>query len=94
MPSFGSFAIILSGGNIVEINQPETIIAYDYPRLLTNQDKMSILNRESSVYASYQVSVHLAKWLQRRLFLEIDKPETNIATRVIYVNGYRRKDQS
>jgi len=45
MPSFGSFALTLSGEIFVEINQPETIIAYGYPRLLTNRDEMSILNR-------------------------------------------------
>jgi hypothetical protein len=32
-----------------------------------------------SIDASYQVSVHLAKRLQRRIFLEIDQPETRIA---------------
>jgi hypothetical protein len=36
------------------------------------------LNRGPSIDASHQVSVHLAKRLQRR-FLEIDKPETRIA---------------
>jgi hypothetical protein len=34
--------------------------------------------REPSIYASYQVSVHLAKRFQRR-FLEIDQLETRIA---------------
>jgi hypothetical protein len=29
--------------------------------------------------ASHQLSVHLAKQLQRRRFLEIDQPETRIA---------------
>jgi len=40
---------------------------------------MSYLNRGPSIDASYQVSVHLAKWFQRRRFLEIDQPETRIA---------------
>jgi hypothetical protein len=31
-----------------------------------NRDKMSNLYRGSSIYASYQVSVHLAKGFQRR----------------------------
>jgi hypothetical protein len=35
--------------------------------------------RESSIDASYQVSVHLAKWFQRRRFLEIDQSETRSA---------------
>jgi hypothetical protein len=40
---------------------------------------MSNLNRGPAIDASYQVSVHLAKWFQRRRFLEIDQPETRIA---------------
>jgi hypothetical protein len=40
---------------------------------------MSNFNRGHSIDASYQVSVHLAKWFQRRRFLEIDQPETRIA---------------
>ena len=38
------------------------------PCLLTDLDEMSNLYRGPSVDASYQVSVHLAKWFQRRLF--------------------------
>jgi hypothetical protein len=37
------------------------------------------LNIEPSIGTSHQVSVHLAKQLQRRRFLEIDQPETRIA---------------
>jgi hypothetical protein len=40
---------------------------------------MSNLYRVSSIDASYQVSVHLAKQFQRRRFLEIDQSETRIA---------------
>ena len=36
------------------------------PCLLMDRDEMSILYRGPSIDASYQVSVHLAKWLQRR----------------------------
>jgi hypothetical protein len=39
---------------------------------------MSNLYRGHSIDASYQVSVHLAKWLQRRRFLEINQSETRI----------------
>jgi hypothetical protein len=49
------------------------------PSLLMDRDKMSNLNREPSIDASYQVSVHLAKRFQRRRFLEIDQLETKIA---------------
>jgi hypothetical protein len=44
-----------------------------------DRDKMSNLYRETSIDASYQVSVHLAKQFQRRRFLEIDQLETRIA---------------
>jgi hypothetical protein len=39
---------------------------------------MSIIYKGPSIDASYQVSVYLAKWFQRR-FLEIDQSETRIA---------------
>ena len=38
------------------------------PCLLLNRDEMSNLYRGTPIYASYQVSVHLAKWFQRRRF--------------------------
>jgi hypothetical protein len=37
------------------------------------------LNTEPSIGASHQVSVHLAKQLQRRRFLEIDLLKTRMA---------------
>jgi hypothetical protein len=50
-----------------------------WPCLLTDWDEMSNLHRWPSIDASYQVSVHLVKWFQRRRFLEIDQSETRIA---------------
>ena len=47
--------------------------------LLTNRDKMSNFYRGPSIDASYQVSVHLAKWFQRRRFKKIGQSETIIA---------------
>jgi hypothetical protein len=44
------------------------------PRLLMDRDEISILYRGSSIDASYQVSVHLAKRFQR--FLKIGQSET------------------
>ena len=41
--------------------------------------RMSNSNRDPSIDASYQVSVHLAKQVQRRRFLEIDQLEKRIA---------------
>ena len=49
------------------------------PGLLMDQDEMSNINRGPSIDASYQVSVYLAKWFQRRRFLEINQSETRIA---------------
>jgi hypothetical protein len=44
-----------------------------------DQNEMSNPYRGSSIDASYQVLVHLAKRFQRRRFLEIDQSETRIA---------------
>jgi hypothetical protein len=42
-------------------------------------DEMSNLYREHCIDASYQVSVHLKKYFQRRRFLEIHQSGTIIA---------------
>jgi hypothetical protein len=47
--------------------------------LLTDREEMSILYRELSIDASYQVSVHLAKRFQRRRLKKISQSETRIA---------------
>ena len=49
------------------------------PCLLTDWDGMSNLYRGPSMYASYQVSGHLAKRFQRRRFSKIGQSETRIA---------------
>ena len=50
-----------------KIGQSETRIACGCPAcLFMDRNKMSNLYRESSIDASYQVSVHLAKGFQRR----------------------------
>ena len=46
---------------------------------LTNRDEMDTFSRGPSKDASYRVLGHLAKLLQRKIFLEIDQSETRIA---------------
>jgi hypothetical protein len=46
------------------------------PCLSLDRDEMSILFREPPIDAFYQVSVHLAKRLQRRRIFEISQLET------------------
>ena len=41
-----------------------------WPCVLTEWDEMSNLYRGPTIDASYQVSVHLAKWFQRRRFFK------------------------
>jgi hypothetical protein len=44
-----------------------------------DRNEMSNAYRGPSIDASYQVSVHLAKWFQKRRFLKISQSETRIA---------------
>jgi hypothetical protein len=71
LPSFGSFGHAVSQ----EIFRNRPIRNKNrlwWPCLLMDRDRMSNFNRGPSTDASYQVSVHLAMWCQRRRFLEID----------------------
>jgi hypothetical protein len=62
-----------------------------WPCLLTNWDEMNKIYRGPSIDASYQVSVQLVKWFQRRRFLEIHHSETRIAhgrhRQFLFLNG-------
>jgi hypothetical protein len=50
-----------------------------WPCLLTDRNEISNLYRGPSIDTSYQVSLHLAKWVQRRRFLKIGQSEKRIA---------------
>ena len=68
LPSFGSFGHAVSE----EIFRNRPIRNKNrlwWPCLLMDRDRMSNLYRGPSTDASYQVSVHLAMWCQRRRFL-------------------------
>ena len=64
------------------------------PCLSMDRDKMSNLYREPSIDASYQISVHLGKWFQRRRVFQISanqKQEWPVAA--MFVNGSEINEQ-
>ena len=70
LQKFGSFGKVGSKEKIFR-NRPIRNKNYLWrPCLLMDRDEMSNLYRGPSIDASYQVSVHLAKRFQRRIFLE------------------------
>ena len=77
--------------SFLEINQSEIRIACMWwPCLWTNRDEMSNLYREPSIYASYQVSVHLAIQCQRRRFFlksTNQKQELLVVAMFVYRSG-------
>jgi hypothetical protein len=65
-----------------------------WPCLLTNREELSSLYRGPSKDASYQISLHFGKRIQRRIFL---KKSTNqkqeLPVAVMFVNGLELNDQ-
>jgi hypothetical protein len=79
LPNFDSFGYSVSEEKIFFRNQPISNKNWLWwPCLLTDRDEMSNLYRGPAIDASYQVSVYLTKWFQRRWFLEINQSETRI----------------
>jgi hypothetical protein len=64
---------------VLEIDQSETRNACGGQVFKWNWNEMRTIYRGPSIDASYQVSVYLAMWFQRKRFLEIDQSETRIA---------------
>ena len=78
LSSFGSFGQAVS--EKIFFNRPiRNKNCLWWPCLLADQVEISTICRGPSIDASYQVSVYLSKWFQRRRFLEIDQSETRIA---------------
>ena len=77
--SFGSFVQAVSEEKIFKNRPIRNKNCLWQPCLLMDRDEMSKLYRGPSIDASYQVSVHLAQWFQRRRFLKIGQSETRIA---------------
>ena len=74
---FGSFGPAVSEKKIFKKSARDKNLLWR-PCVLTDRDEMSNRYREPSINASYQVSVHLDKRFQRRIFLEIDQSEARI----------------
>ena len=66
LPSFGSFGQAVSEEKIFKNRPISNKNCLWRPCLLMDRDKMCNLQREPSIDASYQVSVHLAEGFQRR----------------------------
>jgi hypothetical protein len=70
LPSFGSFGQTVSEEKNFKYQNIRNKSRLWRSCLLTDRDEMSNLYRGTSIDASYQVSVHLAKRFQRRRFLK------------------------
>ena len=80
LPRFGALGQAVSEQKIFRNRPIRNKNCLWWPCLLMDRDKMSILYREPSIDASYQVSIHLAKRFQRRRFLEIDQSDQRLST--------------
>ena len=68
LPSFGSFGKAVSEEKIFRNRPIRNKSRLWRPYLVLDLDEMSNLYREPSIDASYQVSVHLDRYFQRRQF--------------------------
>ena len=78
----------------LEINPFKNKNGLWWPCLLTDRGEMSNLYRGPSIDASYQVSVHLAKRFQRRIFFKSANQKQELPMVVMFVNGSGQNEQS
>ena len=71
LPSFGSFGQVVSEEKIFKNRPIRNKNCLWWPCLVMDHNKRCTLQREPSIDASYQVSVHLAEGFQRRTELQI-----------------------
>ena len=76
LPTFGSFGQAVSEEKNFRNRSIRNKNCLWQPYLLMDRDEISNLYRGPPIDASYQVSVHLAKWFQRRRLL-INQPIRN-----------------
>jgi hypothetical protein len=79
LPSFGSFGQAVSEEKNFKNKPIRNKSRLWRPCLLMDRDEICNRNRGLSIDASYQVSVHLVKRIQRRKILKIGQSETRIA---------------
>jgi hypothetical protein len=59
---------------------------------LCNWDEMRKPYRGPFIYASYKISLYLAKWFQRRRFLESTNQKQEMSMVAMLVNGLGRNE--
>ena len=62
--------------------------------MITDRDEMSNLYRGPAIDASHQVSVHLAKWFQRRRFKKSANQKQELPMVAMFVNESQLNEQS
>ena len=79
LPRFGSFGQAVSEEKIFRNRPIKSKDCLRWSCLLLDRNKMSTPYRGPPIYPSYQVSVHLAKRLQKRSIFKISQSETSVA---------------
>ena len=94
LPRFGSFGQAVSEENNFNNRPIRNKSCLWRPCLLTDRDEMSNPYRGPAIHGSYQVSVHLAKQLQRRNFQKSINLKQKLPVVAVLVNGPIRNEPS